>query len=101
MVQKYNGHYQYAEAIVSGWNSTCIGVYYCGYLSGDALIPLYIGRGTGEEGIRGRLLDHLREDNWPGATHFGYRTCDTVSDAIKFEAEEIKRCTPKYNVQGV
>ena len=101
MIYDYPGHFPYSHTIVSGWNSNAIGVYYCGYVSPKGLIPHYIGRATGDDGIRGRLLDHLREDNWPEVTHFSYRQCSTEAEAIRFEAEEIARCQPKYNTQGL
>lgn len=100
MVNQYQGHYTFSEEIVSNWNSTTMGVYYCGFLNEKGLWPLYIGIGVGERGMRGRLLDHLREDYWPDATHFGYHLCDTEKEAENWEREEIFRYKPKYNKQG-
>ena len=101
MVQEYKGPYQYSEKVVSDWNSTAIGVYYCGYIgSNGKLTVLYVGKGVGDGGIRSRLLDHLRYDRWPDVTHFGYCICNTAKEAEDFEASEIKRLQPKYNTQG-
>ena len=101
MIYQYQGHYSYNQPTISGWNNSQIGVYYCGYLLQDGTLhPLYVGQATGQDGIRGRLLQHLGEDNWPEATHFGYYVCDTTQEADTFEATEIARCNPKYNTQG-
>ncbi len=100
MINKYQGNYPYSKAIVSGWNSVATGVYYCGSLSNGALTALYIGKAVADGGIRNRLLQHLQSDNWPGVTHFGYRTCTTAQEAENLEASEIKRCQPRYNTQG-
>jgi len=101
MIQEYKGPYQYDEKTVGDWDSNAIGVYYCGYIgSNNSLIVHYVGKGAGDEGIRGRLLDHLREDYWSDVTHFGYRVCSTATEAENFEADEIKRLQPKYNDQG-
>ena len=101
MTKEYNGPYLYNKETVNGLDSNAIGVYYCGYVNNDnSLIPHYIGKGTGDDGIRGRLLDHLREDNWPDVTHFGYCVCSTITEAENLEADEIKRLKPKYNDQG-
>jgi len=102
MVHNYRGNYIYSQKVISEWDSTAIGVYYCGAPnSPTSLKPvLYIGKGAGEGGMRARLLDHLENDNWSDVTHFGYRTCDTVKEAEDFEASEIKRCQPKYNQVG-
>ena len=63
-------------------------------------IGVDVGRGVGDGGIRGRLLNHLRNDYWPDVTHFGYCVCSTAKEAEDFEASEIKRLQPKYNTQG-
>lgn len=101
MIYSYNGNYSYNEETVGNWNSSAIGVYYCGIiLANGNLRPLYIGSGTGDNGIKGRLLDHLRENYWSNVTHFGYQVCDTTDEARKFETEEIDRYKPKYNKVG-
>ena len=101
MTYNYEGAYEYNESIIKNWNSTTIGIYYCGYvLANGNLIPLYIGKGTSEGGIRTRLLDHILKDYWPDVTHFGYCLCDTSAEAESFEAQEITRYKPKYNQQG-
>ncbi|KKS90591.1 MAG: hypothetical protein UV65_C0014G0007 [Parcubacteria group bacterium GW2011_GWF2_43_11] len=101
MIYPYKGHYQYNETVIGNWDSSAIGVYYCGYANSDnKLTILYVGKGVGENGIRGRLLDHIRDENWPDVTHFGYQLCDYASEAEKWEADEIKTYKPKYNEQG-
>jgi len=102
MVHQYQGPYTYNQKIVSDWDSTAIGVYYCGYVNNysGSLKPLYIGKGTGDGGMRVRLFDHLQNENWSDATHFGYCVCDTVKEAEDFEVAEINRCAPKYNQVG-
>jgi len=101
MIHDYKGHYPYSAEIIENWDSTSIGVYYCGYKTQEnKLIPLYIGKGAGEGGMRSRLLDHLREDNWPDITHFGYRTCDTEAETEELEKTEIAKYKPRYNHQG-
>ena len=101
MIQSYKGHYHYNKKVVSDWNSTAIGVYYCGYpLTNGKLYVLYVGKATSNEGIRGRLLQHLRENKWSNVSHFGYCVCSTSKESENFEASEIKRLKPKHNKQG-
>jgi len=101
MVETYKGHYSYSSEVVSNWKSNAIGVYYCGFISSNGnLTVLYVGKGASDKGIRGRLLQHLDEDKWPDVAHFGYCTCSTPIEAETFEASEIKRLNPKYNILG-
>ncbi len=101
MIEDYKGPYLYNKEIVSNWESTAIGVYYCGFISSNNVLSvLYVGKGTSDKGIRGRLLQHLDEDKWPDVSHFGYCICSTSTEAELFEASEIKRLKPKYNIQG-
>ena len=101
MIHDYKGNYSYSQKVVSDWDSTAMGVYYCGIPNPNGTLkPLYIGVGTSDGGMRSRLLDHLRDDNWPDVTHFGFCACDTAKEAEDFEAAEIKRCQPKYNLVG-
>jgi hypothetical protein len=101
MIYEYKGHFPYSENVIGDWNSSAIGIYYCGYPTGDGtLATLYVGRSVGQDGIRGRLLQHLRVDNWPRVTHFGFVICDTEQEVIDFEAIEIERIKPEYNTQG-
>ena len=101
MVHPYQGNYSYNQKVIGDWNNSQIGVYYCGYvLSNGNLSPLYIGRGVGQDGIKGRLLQHLSQDNWPDVTHFGYCVCDTVKEAEDLESAEIIKFKPKDNTQG-
>lgn len=102
MIYKFSGPYSYTKEILDNWESYDIGVYYCGYKTNEGtLIILYIGKATGEGGIKSRLLDHLREDRWPDVTHFGFHLCDYVRETEDHEAAEIKRFKPKYNQVGV
>ena len=101
MIAPFKFPYPYTTNVLEGWNSSAIGVYYCGYLNTEGkLVVLYIGKGTGTSGMRGRLLDHLRDDYWPDATHFGYHACDYVHEADNYEMEEIARYKPTYNTVG-
>lgn len=101
MIYQYQGNYSYNQPNISSWNNTQKGVYYCGTLdqSGN-LIPYYVGQAIGQEGIRGRLLQHLNQDRWIDITHFGYRVCDTEKEANDLESAEIANYQPKYNTQG-
>lgn len=101
MVHPYQGHYTYSQKVIGDWNNNRIGVYYCGYVAQNGnLMPLYIGQAVGQDGIKGRLLQHLSQDNWPDVTHFGYCVCNTTKEAEDFESSEIAEYQPKYNTQG-
>lgn len=101
-MNQYNGHYNYDHATVSGWQYNLTGVYYCGEIASNGnLIAHYVGKGTGDGGIKGRLLDHLGQDRWPDVKYFGYIVCSSAQEAVNLEAAEIKRCQPKYNTQGL
>ena len=101
MIHIYQGHFLYNNPNINGLNSNEVGVYYCGYIAQSGnLIPLYIGKATGQEGIRGRLLQHLSQDNWSDVTHFGYCICDTKIETDNLEGSEINCYKPKYNSQG-
>ncbi len=101
MIQSYKGNYLFDKETVQNWNSSVIGVYYCGDINNNgSLTVLYVGKATSEEGIRGRLLQHLNEEKWSDITHFGYCVCTTSEEAEKFEASEIMKYQPKYNKQG-
>lgn len=101
MASSYKGHYQFDEKVIGDWNSTAIGVYYCGYpLSNGNLLVLYVGKATSDIGIRGRLLQHLSENKWPDVSHFGYCVCESAKEAGYLEDVEIKRLNPKHNTQG-
>lgn len=101
MITHYPGPYDYDHSVVSKWQSTDMGVYFCGYLtSSGKIFPLYIGRAVGEGGIRSRLLQHLLEDKWPNVTHFCFSVCSTEREAINYEAQQIALLQPKLNIQG-
>jgi len=102
MVHPYQGNYSYNKITLLGWNSSSIGVYYCGTISStnpNTLQVLYIGRAVGKDGIRNRLLQHLDAQDIPNATHFGFSICDTENEAIQFEQSEIQRLRPSLNIQ--
>jgi len=101
MIQPYKGPYSFDKFTVSNWNSTAIGVYFCGSLTQQGMLVChYVGQAVGEGGLRGRLLRHLSENKWPSVTHFGYIACETVWEASTLEAQEIARLQPHYNTQG-
>ena len=101
MIQPYQGHCEYSEGMIDLLDPDEIGVYYCGYKTPDnRLIPLYIGKGISDTGIRGSLLEHLKNENWPDVTHFGYQACDTVRESEALEKTEINEYKPTYNTQG-
>lgn len=102
MVGKYEGEFLFNKATVEGWKSTAIGVYYIGSagVHGGFNTIYYVGKGTGEGGIRGRLLQHLSDGGWPSGYVFGYKVCRTPAEAEAHEASEIRRLNPKYNKVG-
>lgn len=62
---------------------------------------LYVGRARGEGvSIKSRIYNHLKEDFWPGVTHFGFIVCSDISTIDTFEAIEILRLQPIYNQRG-
>lgn len=101
MIYEYKGPFSFTQEIVGGWDSTAIGVYYCGYLNAKGeLVCLYVGQACGAAGLRGRLLQHLAERKWSNVTHFSYRQCGKVEEAANLESAEIRRIQPYYNIQG-
>jgi excinuclease UvrABC nuclease subunit len=101
MVSEFKGPYSYSRDVIEKWNSTAIGIYYCGTPTSDGGIRVfYVGKATSDIGIRGRLLQHLSERKWMDVTHFGYKTCEGITEAEKHEENEIRRLQPKYNIVG-
>lgn len=101
MVSQFNGPYSFDTATVTNWNSSLIGVYYCGVKTVDGRLTVYyIGKSVADGGVRGRLLQHLNERKWPDVTHFGYVQCDSVTEAERHELAEIAKYRPKYNTVG-
>lgn len=101
MISRYKGPFSFTQAIVGGWNSKAIGVYYCGSLNAKGeLVCRYVGQACGMEGMRGRLLQHLSERKWNDVTHFGYRQCESTQEATELERLEIQRIHPHYNIRG-
>lgn len=96
MMRTFKGPYPYARQLLLDWNSSENGVYYIGVLdSQNALIPLYIGKGAGEGGMRNRLIAHL--GRWSNVTHFGYEGGDTILEVGIHEIAEIKKYLPQHN----
>jgi excinuclease UvrABC nuclease subunit len=93
---KYSGAYDFTEPTIKGWKSTNIGVY---YLFENAKI-VYVGSAVGDEGIKGRLSQHLNEKNFPRVNEFGYKFISNQKEVLLHEKEEIQRLKPKYNKQG-
>ena len=78
MTDIYNGNYSFNIEILKNWNNKQGGVYYCGALNiNRELIIYYIGKAFGDDGIKGRLLQHLNENKWSDITHFGYNVCSS------------------------
>lgn len=102
MIGLYRGHYDYTKNKVEEiLDPELIGVYYCGYIDYRGYMnTLYIGSAVGQHGIRGRLLEHMRLDDWEDVTHFGYRACSKPEISLEFEAEEISKHKPRYNIRG-
>ena len=101
MIYQFKGPYLFDNATISGWNSSAIGVYYCGAKTADGKLAVsYIGKSVADGGMRGRLLQHLSERKWPDVTHFGYKQCDTAVETEHHELAEIAKYKPKYNIQG-
>ena len=101
MINQYKGKYPYNRSSILQNAPDSIGVYYCCNLGTNGQShALYIGRAKGDGvSIRSRLLDHIRDENWPDVTHFGYYVCSTKQEAEDLEIQEIRRCNPKYNIQ--
>lgn len=98
MIADFKGPYPYTKAILLDWNDDSNGVYYIGTKTSDgALAVNYVGKGTGEGGMRARLLVHL-DRRWLSATHFGFHRGTTILEIENFEIAEIKRLNPTYNI---
>ena len=102
MVHEYQGEFGYDKPTVENWKYSLTGVYYIGSRSASGSFAgiHYVGRATGDGGIRTRLLQHLAEDKWPDCTVFGYKKCDSAAEAEAHETAEIRRLQPKYNKVG-
>ena len=98
MIGTYNGKFTYSKPNITNWNSNQKGVY---YLFNSLNNVVYVGKATGLDGIRGRLLQHLSERKWFDVSDFGYKVINTETEALRHEASEIKRLQPRYNTQGL
>ena len=102
MIYPFKSPFAYDEDIIKNWKSDQMGVYYCGVLSTDNKLTIYyIGSAVSDEGIKGRLLQHVNENKWRDVTHFGYHVCDTAKETVDWEKKEIATYKPKYNTIGV
>jgi hypothetical protein len=100
MVGPYKGQFPFNGDSVSKNAPDSIGVYYCGEINSEnSLSPVHYVGMSGES-IGDRLQVHLRDNNWPDVSHFGYEECSTEQEAKEQEAKEIARLRPKYNDQG-
>lgn len=100
MIGSYQGPYSYGQLFIQLSAPAKTGIYYCGYLVNNTLQPLYIGMSSDQNGIKGRLLDHINSKRWSDVTHYGYILCDTDFEAKYLEESEIKKHQPKYNIQN-
>lgn len=58
---------------------------------------------TGQAGagrLRERVLEHLRERDIPGVTHFRVRPTSSGNEAKRIEKDRIKQYSPPYNSRG-
>ena len=55
---------------------------------------------AGARRLRGRLKEHLDQEDIPGAAQFQVRPTRSTAEAKKVEEKLIKRNKPKYNKQG-
>lgn len=101
MVQDYKGNYPFNKDTIQNWDNNQGGIYYCGVRNSlGNLTVYYVGKAFGNDGIKGRLLQHLNENKWYDVTHFGYCVCSSENEALIIEQNEIRRLNPKYNIQG-
>lgn len=101
MIGTYQGHFSYTKESISNNAPDSKGVYYMGSLNTNGKLGVsYVGKSSVGADMRGRLLSHLNNGEWDDVTHFGYKTCSTIEEADKLEAEEIARLKPKHNQIG-
>lgn len=101
MIEGFSSVYIFSKSVLDGWvGDSGIGVYYLGASAPTGGIYVYyIGSATGDKGLSGRLKDHLGK--WRDITHFQFRRCSTIQEALDFEKVELAQYKPKYNTQGV
>ncbi|MCH9662059.1 MAG: hypothetical protein K0U66_00175 [Gammaproteobacteria bacterium] len=74
------------------------GVY---YLLDDSRVVVYVGKAFRKDGgIKDRLLEHVRLNEWPDVSYFSFQICLNENEAERVEKSEIKRYQPKHNYQG-
>jgi len=103
-MKPFKGPYTYSKKIVEEWDSSSIGVYYIGTKTPENQLRIfYIGKAVSEGGVRKRLLEHLSENKWNDATHFGYHffEANDIKEIEEFEKTEITKYKPKYNTVGL
>ncbi len=92
----YNGEYSFTKEVITNWRSSATGVYFL--FEGTQIV--YVGSAVSDEGIRGRLLQHINERNFPYVTNFGYKAIAGKDAVLAHELAEIKRLQPKHNTVG-
>lgn len=92
----YYGEYSFTKSVIENWNSTATGVYYL--FEGSNIV--YVGSAIGDGGLRGRLLQHINERNFPYVTQFGYKAINGKDLVLSHELSEIKKLQPKHNTVG-
>ena len=95
MINDYQGPFSFTKNNITNWQNTSKGVYYL--WEGKEIV--YVGSATSTDGIRGRLLSHVNESNFPSVTDFGYKIISTNDEILRHEESEIKRLFPRYNKQ--
>lgn len=96
-MENYKGHFLYNEHSIGNNTPNRIGVYYLGVVSVGDLMPYYIGKSTN---LETRIQEHFGAGEWGDVSHFGFHLCSTETEALEWEASEIKKFQPKYNKQG-
>ena len=101
MIEGFSQVYSFTKAVLDTWTGDSgIGVYYLGAAATNGGIhPYYIGCAVGEDGLSGRIREHLGK--WDDVTNFQLRRCSTAAETIELEKQEIAKYKPKYNIQGV
>ena len=72
------------------------GVYNLLNVQGDITYTGSAGAGR----LRERLMEHLRDQDIPGATHFQIRPTSSTKEARRVENDLIKRTQPRHNQRG-
>ena len=93
----YKGKYNFKKDVITNWDSSDTGVY---YLWQESKV-VYVGSAVSEDGIRGRLLQHINDNKFPyNVKEFGYKVINGKNAVLAHELSEIKRLQPRYNIVG-